>query len=394
MKKVRVEEAAAGQKVARTLFYPNGAAMLATGATLTPATLQRLAQFGYRDIYVFEEGAENVDCRDLVADSARGPMARKLASFFKQVRDSVARAAGIGSDADAAMVAEKLSNADVRKVIKSLRFAEAVGGPEFDAFLDAIVSEKDAPMVAGAPRTEATHHVDHALNVAARSVLIGRRLSWTPRECREMCIGALLHDVGYHVLPEEVIRTPVGKQLHPVAGYHVLRADTGVSLLAAHCAYQHHERFDGHGWPRKLVGLRTLSGTESVGPGSMHRYAAIIAVADRFDLLLAGFPDGWTMRDDEAIATMKAENGKALHPAAMEAFLELTPVYPVGLEVEAEGGEFDGCSGIVASVAAGALDRPMIRFVRKGGAPLPAPQDVDTSKSEVRFRPRVAEGTR
>ncbi|MBI2920002.1 MAG: HD domain-containing protein [Planctomycetes bacterium] len=391
MKKIRIDEALAGQKVARTLYYPNGAAMLAMGATLTPSVLQRIAQFGYRDLYVFEEGAENVDCRDLVAETARAPMARKLGEFFKKVREGVARTAGLGSDSDANAVAERLSSAEVRKLVKQLRFTEAVGGDDLDAFLDAIASEKDSPMVAGAPRTEATHHIDHPLNVAARSVMMGRRLGWTPRECRELCIGALLHDIGYHVLPEEIVRSAAGQALHPVAGYHLLRADTGVSLLAAHCAYQHHERFDGRGFPRRLIGLPRLTASETVGPGYMHRYASVVAIADRFDLLIAGFPDGWAMRDDEAIATMKTETGAALHPEAMGAFLALTPVYPVGLEVEVTGGEYAGCSGIVSAVTAAALDRPSIRLVKRAGVPLPQSLDADTQKSDVPFRPRTPE---
>ncbi|MCE9582046.1 MAG: HD domain-containing protein [Planctomycetes bacterium] len=364
--------------------------MLAAGATLTPAAIQRLAQAGYRDIYVFEEAAAGVDGRDLVIEAARSPMARKLGAFFKSVHDTIGRAAQIGSGDDAATVTDKLGHPDVRKAVKALRFAEVMAGPELDAFYDGIALEKDAPMVTGMPRTDASHHVDHALNVAARSVMIARRLGWAPRECRELCIGALLHDVGYQVLPDEAVKAAPGQQLHPSAGYHLLRADTGISLLCAHCAFQHHERFDGRGFPRRLVGMNTLSARDSTGPGSMHRYASVVAIADVFDLLTSGFPDGWAMRDDEAIKLMRNESGKALHPDALKAFLALTPPYPVGLEVEVLDGEWIGCTGIVASVTAGSMDRPAIKVLRSGGAPLPKAVDIDLAKTEINFRPRGA----
>jgi HD-GYP domain-containing protein (c-di-GMP phosphodiesterase class II) len=392
VRRVKVDEAVPGQRVARALYYPNGAAMLASGAALTPAAIQRLAQAGYRELYIFEEGAEDVDGRDLVIEAARGPMARKLAAFFKSVRDTIGRAAGITVADEAATVAEKLAHPDVRKAVKSLRFVEAMSGPEIDAFFDGIALEKDAPMVTGMPRTDASHHVDHALNVAARSVMVARRLGWAPRECRELCVGGILHDVGYHVLPEESIKAASGQQLHPAAGYNILRSDTGLSLLCAHCAYQHHERFDGRGIPRRLVGMQTLSARDSTGPGSMHRYASVIAVADVFDLLTSGFPDGWAMRDDEALQLMRNESGKALHPDGLKAFLALTPPYPVGIEVDVLDGEWAGCTGIVASVSASAMDRPSIKVLRSGGAPLPKAVDIDLAKTETSFRPRGTEG--
>jgi HD-GYP domain-containing protein (c-di-GMP phosphodiesterase class II) len=394
VKRIRVEEAAPGQRLARALYYPNGAAMLAAGAALSEAAIQRLVQFGYRDLYVQEEGAEDLDCRDLVAEPARAPMARKLAAFFKQLRDTVGRAAEIGSADAAPVVADKLGSPEVRRQVAALRFPESVGGPELDAFYDGIVAERDAPMVAAAPRTEATHFVDHSLVVAARSVLIARRIGWNPRELRELCVGAMLHDVGYHVLPEEILRAPAGQRLHPVAGYHLLRADTGLPLLAAHVAFQHHERPDGRGFPRKLAGAPSLAIRDSIGPGSIHRYASVVAVADRFDLLTRGFPDGWAIRDDEAIATIRAEAGSALHPEAVQAFLALTPVFPVGLEVQVVEGPHSGCWGVVASVSAAAPDRPAIRLVRRDSGPLPAPVTLDTAREAVKFRPKGLGDTR
>lgn len=390
MRRIKLEDAVAGQRVARALYYPNGAAMLASGAALTPAAIQRLAQAGYRDLYVFDEGPETDEGRDLVIEAARAPMGRKLAAFFKSVRDTIGRAAGIEATDDAAAAGEKLGRPEVRKAVKALRFVEAMAGPELDAFFDGIALEKDAPMVTGMPRTEASHHVDHAMNVAARSVMVARRLGWTPRECRELCVGALLHDVGYHVLPEEAVKAAPGQQLHPAAGYHILRSDTGLSLLCAHCAYQHHERFDGRGFPRRLVGMPALSPRDSVGPGSIHRYASVIAVADVFDLLTCGFPDGWAMRDDEAIGLMRKETGKALHPDALRAFLALTPPYPVGLEIEVLDGEWAGCTGVVSGVTATGMERPVIRVLRSGGAPLPKAVEMDLAKSETGFRPRGA----
>mgnify|MGYP003494318656 CR=1 FL=1 len=54
------------------------------------------------------------------------------------------------------MLNEKLAHPDVRKAVKSLRFVEAMSGPEIDGFFDGIALEKDAPMVTSMPRTDAS----------------------------------------------------------------------------------------------------------------------------------------------------------------------------------------------------------------------------------------------
>ncbi|MCK9907459.1 HD domain-containing protein, partial [Frankia sp. Cpl3] len=60
---------------------------------------------------------------------------------------------------------------------------------------------------------------------------------------------------------------------HTEYGFEILRRQDDIPLLAAHCAFQHHERSDGSGYPRNLKGEE------------IHPYARIMAVCDVFDAL-------------------------------------------------------------------------------------------------------------
>lgn len=60
-------------------------------------------------------------------------------------------------------------------------------------------------------------------------------------------------------------------KMHTRYGFDLLRNLHSISLLVAHCAFQHHERIDGSGYPRGLVDFE------------IHPFAKIIGVADVFD---------------------------------------------------------------------------------------------------------------
>ncbi len=73
----------------------------------------------------------------------------------------------------------------------------------------------------------------------------------------------------------------MGKSLNPGPehteyGFEILRKEKTLSILVAHVAYQHHERYDGTGYPRQLKGKE------------IHLYAAIVGIANYFDNLVNG----------------------------------------------------------------------------------------------------------
>jgi HD-GYP domain-containing protein (c-di-GMP phosphodiesterase class II) len=100
-------------------------------------------------------------------------------------------------------------------------------------------------------------------------------------ELEVLGISALLHDIGKIFLDFRVLNKPKKldvaeyEQLktHPREGYEFLKARANLSFLIPHMSLQHHEREDGSGYPRGLIGKR------------IHRFAKIIAIADVFDAM-------------------------------------------------------------------------------------------------------------
>lgn len=120
----------------------------------------------------------------------------------------------------------------------------------------------------------------HSSRVAKYSQMLAKRMGKSEEEQEKIYNIALLHDVGKIRVPEDIINKP-GKltdeefmfiQLHPVAGYNILREIPGDDFLAQGAKF-HHERYDGRGYPNGLVGE------------NIPEIARIIAVADSYDAM-------------------------------------------------------------------------------------------------------------
>ena len=166
-------------------------------------------------------------------------------------------------------------------------------------------------------RSEET--ANHTKRVAKISKFIARLLGFSEEDAQLIEIASPLHDVGKIGIPETVLHKP-GKltveefdivKTHAVIGYEILKKSKIHTLnIAANIAHEHHERWDGKGYPR---GIKNEN---------INIYARITTVADIFDALLSRriYKEPWTI--DEVIEYFETEKGKIFDPYIVELFLE------------------------------------------------------------------------
>ena len=123
-------------------------------------------------------------------------------------------------------------------------------------------------------------------NVSVLAIMTGITMGYNDLQLKELGVGAILHDLG-KIRIDKSILSKTGElskeeyeevKRHPVYGFEILRQYQDVSLLSANVAFQHHERWDGSGYPRGLSGENILE------------YARIVAACDVYDALLADRP--------------------------------------------------------------------------------------------------------
>jgi HD-GYP domain-containing protein (c-di-GMP phosphodiesterase class II) len=165
-------------------------------------------------------------------------------------------------------------------------------------------------------RDSETH--GHSERVVSFSLRLGRELGLGPDQLRSLEFGSLLHDIGKIGVPDAILRKPaaltqeewVRMREHPLHGQRILR---GIEFLegAARVVAQHHERWDGTGYP---LGLR--------GEG-IDLNARIFAVADAFDAMTSDRVYRRGRDYDAAAAELEAFSGRQFDPQVVAAFMRV-----------------------------------------------------------------------
>jgi len=183
------------------------------------------------------------------------------------------------------------------------------------------------------------------------------------------------------MLPVELLnkKTPLTEeewqdiQKHASIGFDILRKT--ISLPAAHVAFQHHENYDGNGYPRKI------------SKDDIHEYARIAAVADLYDAITSDRPYRPAMLPHEAYEVILGSRGVKLDPRITDIFLEAVALYPVGTMVLLDNEEI----GVVIEVYAKLQMRPVIQIILDKDRQKVSDQYIDLGKELTRFIVKVLE---
>lgn len=158
----------------------------------------------------------------------------------------------------------------------------------------------------------------HSSRVTELAVAIAQEMRLPDEEIEQLRRGGLVHDIGKLATPPEILDKAARltseevtiMRRHPMQGVHILEPIIGFEPLLPIVA-QHHERWDGGGYPHGLAG------------NAIARTARVLAVADVFDAMRSDRPYRTGMPLAEVIATIHSETGRHFDPAVAQAFVAL-----------------------------------------------------------------------
>ena len=158
----------------------------------------------------------------------------------------------------------------------------------------------------------------HSERVVTFSLRLGLEVGLDKEQMHDLELGAFLHDIGKIGVPDAILHKPTkltdmewGKmKLHTVYGQKILR---NIPFLegAAKIVVQHHERWDGKGYPHKLRG-------EEIDLG-----ARVFAVADAFDAMISDRIYRSGRSYEEAFEEIEKYSGTQFDPEIVKAFLRV-----------------------------------------------------------------------
>lgn len=165
-------------------------------------------------------------------------------------------------------------------------------------------------------RSKETHN--HTKRVSIYSQILAKRLGLADRDVELITAAAPLHDIGKLGVPDEVLFKP-GEltdeerkvmQNHSSIGYKMLsHSQRDILKAAAVIALQHHEKWNGQGYPQGLKGEE------------IHIYGRITGLADVFDALSSKrvYKDSWEL--SQVVEWIGEQRGEHFDPAVVDAFM-------------------------------------------------------------------------
>ena len=213
----------------------------------------------------------------------------------------------------------------------------------------------------------------HAVATAGLIIALGQQQGLAAPEVEKLALGTLLKDIGQMALDERLITKPgmlsqaeysVVKS-HVEEGLAVLEATSRLSETSVAVVLEHHERYNGCGYPYRMAG------DEISAAGRM------AAIVDTYDAMTSDRPYRPAISPALALRQLFEQSGSQFDPNLIAAFVRTVGVYPVGTLVLLESGHL----AVVEELHHDNLLSPVVRVIfHTGRRQYVAPVEVDLAR--------------
>ena len=282
MRRVSVAKAKAGMVLGRAVFDTRGRLVLGDGDKLTTKNLSLLARSGSAEILIEDPRVADTVVVSLFSAQWEAKAVQALHTLLVSQEGTTE---GV-TPGDILAVQPWLN-----KMVERL-FPEVLGEPE----------------LSGSASVKGYDYI-HPVKVAALAMLIGRYAELGQADLTKLSMAAMLENIGYLSLPPEVMEKDGSLteeewqhiRRHPQESATML-AESGLEAEVITAVTQHHERWDGSGYPEGRKGEE------------ISLFARIIALADTFHALLSKRPHRPAFKPHEAVEFIVAYSGAMFDP--------------------------------------------------------------------------------
>lgn len=186
----------------------------------------------------------------------------------------------------------------------------------------------------GRIREKDNYLLEHSVNLSVLMSIFGKSVGHSSDVLHQTIVGALLHDIGKILTPDEVLHKPgrltaeefaIMKE-HALHSFNILSSTEGIGELSILTAAEHHERMDGTGYPKGLKG------------DEISVYGRMVAIADVYDAITSDRVYHKGMTPTQGLKKLLEWSGDHLDPKLVRQFIRCLGLYPVGSLVLLESG--------------------------------------------------------
>lgn len=289
-----ITDTKAGMILARDIIDNNGNLLLEQGIALTEYYITRLAQLGITNLPIYDPYALELKKHKVIAPEVREELALCFRSLFHKKSQSI--------------LSTSLRSMYLKQIQQTV-----------DQVIDE--TEKNLAQILNIQvRQPNESEIDHVINVCLLVVATGLYIKLPRQVLMDLALGALFHDLGKMVMPA-IDGTAVDHgHLHPVYGQQLLLKNK-VGTIVSRIAAEHHEHYDGKGYPSGLAGKE------------IHPLSRLVAIANYFDNAVTAAAQTGESRST-IMENMLANGNATFDMYLVRAFFHTTPLYPIGCLVK------------------------------------------------------------
>ena len=333
-----------GSYLAHDLTGKDGRTLLKKGVQLNEGLIKRIEDNSIYTVYINDEYSNN-EIEDILKPQLRDTAVKSIKETF-----------GHFEQYSSYLKEHNKSLVNKQIVKKREKYVESINNISKD-IVEEILHNKNVMINLVDIKSIDNYTYQHAVNVAVLSLVIGMELRLNKNELYELCIGAMLHDLGKAFISKDILfkKTTLDEaefeviKTHTTKGYEYISQQYELPVSAKLIALQHHERLDGSGYP---------SGYKNV---DIHKLAKIVAIADVYDAMTSDTPYRKAVPPHEAIELIMGSAGRLFDFEMAKIFVRKIVPYPVGSLIKLSNGDV----GVVQETRINYPLRPKVKIIRQ-----------------------------
>ncbi|MCO7227146.1 HD-GYP domain-containing protein [Pleionea sp. CnH1-48] len=324
--------------------------------------------------YVFVDFASEIDYKTFRHKTTKSTTLKK-----KFETDLPARNLTIREEMGKAKQARNQASTVVKGVLERIMLGEdfeiATVKESVKECVQSILRNEDAMLFMTLIKSKDDYTAEHCLNVGIVSIAFCKFLGFSQEQLENIGLCGMLHDIGKIKIPDAVLNKP-GRltqeeaalmREHARLGYEILLKKPEVPPSVIDVTYTHHERLNGHGYPRGLK------------DDQISAFSRIIAIVDTFDAITSNRCYEKARSIMDAYKVLMGGRNSHFDEHLVPKFIEWRGIYPPGSIVEMENGEV----GIVLSTNPKYKLRPKVMLVLDEHKKARKERIVDLSKLDL-----------